>query len=96
MSPVFGLRSKLTMKEMIAKALSESDFLWISANDIQEAVSVIKGSEVAMTSISPTLSVLKKEGIILRDGLKIALASRVKNNETPHDERSKGASKNHR
>ncbi len=92
-APVFAMRSKPTMKEMITKALRESDRLWISANDVQRAVSLTKGTDVPMPSISPILSVMKKEGTIRRDGLKIALASRVKNNETPQDEQSRDVSK---
>lgn len=68
----------VTIKEMIVSYLEKTSSLWRTANDIQDNVSDMRGSPVPMSSISPTLSDMKKAGTIVRDGMKVALAERIK------------------
>lgn len=65
-----------TNRDFILEALAEAG-RWLTANEIQELASAIKGSEIPMTSISPGLTELKREGVIARSGFKVALASRA-------------------
>ena len=73
-----------TTRDYIESVLSKSDDPWMTANEIQEKVSEIKGIEVPMSSISPTLSQMK-DNVIIRKGLHVALKSRVEANEAPSD-----------
>jgi hypothetical protein len=50
---------------------------WATANQIQAALSQLVQRPVPLTSVSPMLTSMKNKGIIARDGLKVALASRV-------------------
>ena len=67
-----------TLVEYILKALQDSFMVWSNANDIEDFVSKLKGAEIPMSSISPMVTELKKRGVIVRDGLNVALASRVR------------------
>lgn len=82
-SLITGSGKTLTTKDLILRVMGEVADPWTNANDIQTRVSEIKGREVPMSTISPTLSDLKKDELIVRDGMKIALADRVKENEPP-------------
>ena len=69
--------------QRILNLLQESEQMWWTANQIQEALEA-KGDIIKMTSISPNLSRLKDSGDIVRDDLKIALANRMsQNTEAP-------------
>lgn len=82
-----------TTKQVILEYLERTPTMWRTANDVQDNVSEIKGARVPMSSISPTLSELKRAGLIVRDNLRVALATRVrrempdffKENEPPQD-----------
>ena len=50
---------------------------WWTATEVQDYLTRVKGKEVPMSSVSPTLTKLKDAGVIVRDGLKVALKSRV-------------------
>lgn len=78
--PTMGSGKSMTTKALFAVVLRESPERWLTANDIQERASAIKGQEVPMATVSPTLSNMKNEGTIVRDGLKVALASRLNEN----------------
>jgi hypothetical protein len=67
----------LTSRALIMAVLRQSLSIWMTANEIQERASAIKGQEVPMATISPTLSNMKKEGLIERDGFKVALTERL-------------------
>jgi hypothetical protein len=71
-----------TTKEIIVDYLGRTPSTWRTANDIQAHVSEIKAAMVPMGSISPTLTELKNDGIVVRDNLRVALAERVRR-ETP-------------
>ncbi|WP_043878775.1 hypothetical protein [Azorhizobium caulinodans] len=70
------LTGKETTEEVLIHLLSGAQ-LWWTANQLQEAASRALGREVPMTTVSPTLSLMKGKKLISRDGLKVALASRV-------------------
>jgi BMFP domain-containing protein YqiC len=61
------------LRELILRALRQAGSGWLTAGEIQRAASEMKGSDVPMGSISPTLTALKNEGLIARDGMKVAL-----------------------
>lgn len=67
-----------TTREMIAFYLSRTPELWRTANDIRDNVSDMKGADVPMSSISPTLSDMKNAGVIVRSGMRVALSERVR------------------
>ena len=70
----------LTSRAIFLSVLRQSDNPWMTANEIQERASAIKGQDVPMATVSPTLSNLKTTGLIVRDGLKVALAERFNEN----------------
>ena len=74
-------RARLTTKRAILHYLKTTPSLWRTSNQVQENVSEIKGVEVPLSSVSPMLSELKNDGLIVRDNLKVALAERVKREE---------------
>ncbi len=68
-----------TTKDLIRAYLASTPSLWKTSEDVQRGVSEIKGFEVPMGTIGPTLSNMKNNGEIFRDGNKVALAERVRN-----------------
>lgn len=70
----------LTSKSVFLSVLRQSADRWMTANEIQERASAIKGHDVPMATVSPTLSNMKNAGLIVRDGLKVALAERLNEN----------------
>jgi len=52
--------------------------VWWNATEIQDYLQRIKGKEVPMASISPMLTNLKNNGVIVRNGHDIALAARAR------------------
>jgi hypothetical protein len=69
-----------THEECTAWLLAGSVDPWATANQIQSALSQMVQRLVPLTSVSPMLTSMKNKGIIARDGLKVALASRVDTN----------------
>lgn len=76
--PVYPAPKDMTIEEIIAFVLDLNIEPWMTANDIQEQAKA-GGKDIPMSSLSPTLSNMKKKEIIERDGLKVALVSRLKN-----------------
>lgn len=68
-----------TIKALIWETLNSSEAIWLDANQIREAVSELKGEDVAIATISPTLSYMKGD-YIERRGLHVALKSRLYEN----------------
>lgn len=66
-----------TTRDLIHEVLSMPDKSWWTAAEIQPELSKLKGAEVPMGTISPTLTAMKTNGEIVRNGMRIALASRV-------------------
>lgn len=65
----------MTVEEAITQVLKSNVDPWMTANEIQEIAKLL-GKDIPMASISPTLSNMKGKTIV-RDGLKVALISRV-------------------
>jgi hypothetical protein len=84
-----------TKNQMIVEALHSPRPLWQTANEIQEFVSLLDGKDVPMSSISPALSALKKDGTIVRSDKVVALALRLEDEQTKEapTEESESASK---
>lgn len=62
-------------------ALRVADRVWLTANEVQEFASKLRGGEgIPMSSVSPGLSDMKQDGTIERDGMKVALKSRLNEN----------------
>lgn len=92
------VKRSLKSRELFESILRQSSNVWLTANEIQERASAIKGSEVPMTTVSPTLSYMKNDGVIVRDGLRVALADRLNENgeaEASPDARGVSAPPNH-
>lgn len=70
----------ITSKAVFLSVLRQSADPWMTANEIQERASAIKGHAVPMATVSPTLSNMKNAGLIVREGLKVALAERLNEN----------------
>ncbi len=78
----------MTVEEAITHVLLINSNPWMTANEIQDAAKWY-GKDIPMASISPTLSNMKGKKVV-RDGRKVALASRInqkpsKNTEGPAD-----------
>lgn len=67
---------KPTMGALILKVLEESGAVWLTANEVQERLSDLMGEHVPIKNVSPKLSDLKDRGLIVRNGLRVALKSR--------------------
>lgn len=84
-----------TTKQLIEHVASMGP-LWRTANELQEEMSEIAGREVPMSTVSPSLTEMKKVGRIVRDGMRVALRSRVLAEEpdllNENDPPSKGGS----
>jgi hypothetical protein len=75
---------RATIKDAIEWLLEGSVDPWATSAQIQAALSATLTRPVPMSTVSPTLTVMKDDEIIVRDGLKVALTSRVRpKNETP-------------
>jgi hypothetical protein len=72
----YNAPKEMTIEEVIAFVLDLNADPWMTANEIQEQAKA-GGKEIPMSSLSPTLSNMKKKEAIERDGLKVALASRI-------------------
>ena len=66
-----------TNKALFYAVLYESESPWLTANEVQERSSNMRGWEIPMSSVSPGLSDMKASGVIERDGLKVALKNRL-------------------
>jgi hypothetical protein len=75
------MKGNETIEELILMSLDECSEDWWTAAQMQENLKEIKGREVPMSSVSPTLSNMKNRGLIVRDGLNFALPARAKTNE---------------
>lgn len=64
-------------RELFIHVLKNSPSPWMSANEIQEKASELKGTEVPMSTVSPTLSSMKSLNMIVRNGFFVALPDRV-------------------
>lgn len=70
-----------TTRDLFLEVLRTTDHAWMLASEIRSKVSELKGAEIPMGTVSPTLTDLKNVGLIVRDGMRVALASRVSQNK---------------
>ncbi len=70
------IRAKTT-REALLLALKVMQEPWQTAKGLRERAIQFKGTNIPMATVSPTLSNLKNEGLIIREGQKVALASRI-------------------
>lgn len=75
-----NINGVLTTRSLIISVLRQSPDSWMTANEISERASSIKGRDVPLATVSPALSLMKNDGLIVRDGLKVTLAERLKEN----------------
>lgn len=76
-----------TTRDLFLEVLRANEPPWMIANEVRAKASELKGTEIPMGTVSPTLTDLKNAGLIVRDGMRVALASRVlKDNEAPTTE----------
>jgi hypothetical protein len=66
-----------TIEEVIEWLLEGSVSYWATSAQLQAALAATLKRPVPMSTVSPTLSNMKNKGIIVRDGLKVALAKRI-------------------
>ena len=78
--PRLNINGVLTTRALIVSVLRQSPDVWMTANEISERASSIKGRDVPLATVSPALSLMKNDGLIVRDGLKVALAERLNEN----------------
>jgi hypothetical protein len=70
-----------TIEGLIVLLLDNCRDTWWTANEIQNALKFVKDKDVPMSSVSPTLWNLRNKGIIVRQGLNVALKSKLEKNE---------------
>lgn len=66
-----------TTKHYIWQCLKNSQNRWLTAVEIRRIASRAKGEDIPMSSISPMINAIMKQGHIVRDGLKVALKERI-------------------
>ncbi|MES0101890.1 hypothetical protein [Mesorhizobium sp. M0019] len=64
--------TKESVESLILIVLGASERVWWTANELQAELTVLKGAEVPMSTISPTLSNMKGTGKIIRKGMKVS------------------------
>lgn len=69
--------SKESIESLILILVGASQRVWWTANELQAELSILRGTDVPMSTISPTLTNMKNSGKIYREGLRVADASRV-------------------
>jgi hypothetical protein len=70
----------MNLSGLVHAVLKQSASLWLTTEEVRIRASDIKGENVPLGSIAPTLSILKKAGDVVRDGPKVALAERLNEN----------------
>lgn len=66
----------LSRRDRVVEALS-GKLLWMTSAEINDAIAKRQGARIKNTSFYPMLTVLKNEGVVVRDGDKMALKSRI-------------------
>lgn len=78
-------------KDLLISVMRQTPNVWTTANEVQARVSERKGVDVPMSTISPYLSELKRDEIIVRNGMKVALKARLNENEPPNGKPEDGS-----
>ena len=66
----------MSRRELVMEAMTDGP-MWQTSKDINFAIARKHGFHIKSTSFFPMLTALKNEGVILRDGDKMALKSRL-------------------
>lgn len=69
-------RRPVTTKSLMLSVLRDAPSVWMTSDELRDRVTALKGEDVPMGTIGPTLSNMKNEGVIVREGFKVALAER--------------------
>lgn len=67
-----------TLEQLTMLLMRNCGDVWWTATEIKDFLTRVKGREVPMASISPMLTNLKNNGVIIRSGHNIALTGRAK------------------
>jgi hypothetical protein len=73
-APKFGDR---TQRDLVVAALADAEPPWLGADGIIAAVKAADGVALPKRTLSPLLSVMKREGLLTRQGHQVALISRI-------------------
>lgn len=71
-------------RERVVEALS-GERVWMTSREINNAIAKRHGMLIKSTSLLPMLTNLKNEGVVVRDGDKIALKERVEGGSAVQD-----------
>lgn len=74
-----------TVRSFVVEFLADHPPQWATSQEIHVGANKLKGSEIPTGTIYPTLSEMVRDKILIREGGKVALAERIKNNEAPSD-----------
>jgi hypothetical protein len=77
-SPEISTHYSKNLTTLVLMAMRQAASLWLTSEDVRIKASELKGVDIPKGSIAPTLWNLKIEGLIKRDGQKVALASRIR------------------
>jgi hypothetical protein len=69
-----------TTRDLFLEVLAQNADPWMTAGEVRSKALASRGTEIPMGTVSPTLTDLKNARLIVREGMKVALASRVLNN----------------
>jgi hypothetical protein len=73
-------KKAMNLAGLVQAVMRQSPSPWMTSENIRVKASELKGEEIPSGSIAPTLWTLKNEGVIVREGYKVALASRLNEN----------------
>ena len=68
--------SGVSRRDRVVESLS-GEKIWMTSAEINEAIAKRHGAPIKTTSFYPMLTTLKNDGVIVRDGERIALKSRA-------------------
>lgn len=69
-------------KESVVQALTESSSPWLESSEINDAIAKLTGEPLKISSLYPLLTNLKKDGVLIRQGNKLALTTRIRGVES--------------
>jgi hypothetical protein len=73
-----GRRDGSSQKDLVLAALKGAQSAWLTTGELVTAIKRAHKVELPKKSLSPLLTVLKRSGAIVRDGRRVAAASRAK------------------
>lgn len=73
----------LTVREALVRALSDAEDVWLTTEEAATAASAILQKAVPINTAGPNLTRLREDGVIVRDGPRVALRARVEKSEAP-------------